>query len=66
MDTKPTGKLGELNQHIPRPLGGSSKRHMIAIDPESYGVIDQLSETLDTTKGRVVSALVQFYTDTAE
>ena len=55
--------LDDLNQFVPRPEQGTSKRHMLAVDPESYEFITATAEKLKTSRGRVVTALVSFYRD---
>jgi hypothetical protein len=34
---------------------------MIACDPEAYEYISELAEKLDTSRNRIVAALVEFY-----
>jgi hypothetical protein len=57
--------LDELNDFIPRPARDGKKRHMIAIDADSYDYISETAERLTTTRGRVITALVSFYRDGA-
>ena len=54
-------KLDNLNQFVPRPQTGPTKRHMIAVEPEAYDYITELAEELKTTRNRVVTALVEYY-----
>lgn len=51
----------DLNQYIPRPENTGSRRHMIACEPDAYKFITDLAEELDTTRNRVVTALVAYY-----
>jgi hypothetical protein len=61
---KLTSMLTELNDYIPRPeTTGPAKRHMLAVDSESYEFITELSEQLKTSRGKVVTALVKFFRD---
>jgi len=53
--------LDELNGYVPRPEGGTAKRHMLAVDPDSYEFITETADKLKTSRGRVVTALVTFF-----
>jgi len=57
-DKKPSPH-DDLNQFIPRV--DVTKRHMVACEPDAYEFITTLAEELDTTRNRVVTALVEFY-----
>lgn len=54
-------KHPDLNQFIERPETGQVKRHMVAITPEDYEFITDMSHDLATSRNRVISALVAFY-----
>ena len=56
----------DLNQYIPRPEATGSKRHMIACEPDAYKFITDLATELDTTRNRVVTALVAYYKETED
>ena len=60
-ETKEPTVLDELDSYIPRPEGAAAKRHMLAVDKESYAFITEIADKLKTTRGRVVTALVKFY-----
>ena len=51
----------ELESYIPRPEKSDGKRHMIAVDPTAYAAITKLADKFDTTRGRAVGAIVQFF-----
>jgi hypothetical protein len=61
MSKQETSMQDELNSYVPRPEQGAAKRHMLAVDKESYAFITEMADTLKTTRGRVVTALVKFY-----
>jgi hypothetical protein len=50
---------GTLSQFVPRPETGPQKRHMIAIDPDAYNYITGKATELETTRGRIITALIQ-------
>lgn len=53
--------LADLDSFIDRPEEGGAKRHMLSVDPAAYNFITDTAEKLDTTRGRVVNALIAFY-----
>ncbi len=50
-----------LEKFITRPNKGIAKRRMLAVDPVSYQFITDTADQLDTTRGRMVVALIAFY-----
>jgi len=56
----------ELESYIPRPEKADGKRHMIAVDPKAYDAISKLADKHDTTRGRTVGAIVQFFLNSEE
>lgn len=52
-------KLDKLDKFIPRPDGTATKRHMVALDQETYAYITELAEKLETTRNRIITALVE-------
>ena len=57
-DLAPPHKLAE---YITRPKRTSAKRHMGAVDEETYAAITALAERLGTSRGKTVTALVKLY-----
>lgn len=53
--------LVDLDEFIQRPDKADSKRHMLAIDPQTYERITALSKSFDTSRGKIITALVKFY-----
>jgi len=51
--------VASLDRFIDRPEPRSARRHMVAIDSEAYDYITDLAIELDTSRGKVVNALVQ-------
>lgn len=51
----------ELESYIPRPERAEGRRHMIAVTSPTYEAITKLADKFDTTRGRAVGAIVQFY-----
>ena len=62
MTTQPeVSASDELNDFIPRPKTGISRRHMLAIDPAAYKKVTAMAEAHNTTRGRIITALLAFY-----
>ena len=51
----------ELEGYIPRPEKGTGERKMVAIDPDTYKRITELSEKHDTTRGRIIRAVTLYF-----
>ena len=56
----PMKKAKVLANLVP-PKKPQAKRKFIAVDPEAYDFITKTAESMGTTRGRVVTALVTFY-----
>jgi len=56
----------ELESYIPRPEKAEGKRHMIAVAGPTYQAITKLADKHDTTRGRTVGAIVQFFLNSEE
>ena len=53
--------VGGLDDFIPRPTANKTKRHMIAVTEEDFHNIVRLSDEYGTTRGKIVTALIEFY-----
>ncbi len=56
----------EFESYIPRPIKGKENRRMVAIDVEAYDSITALAQKNDTTRGKVISAVVKFFINSEE
>ena len=61
MAKKQDAALADLDSFIDRPEQGGAKRHMLSVDPDAYNFITETAVKLDTTRGRVVTALIAFF-----
>ncbi len=60
MPTKQT--TDDLYGYIPRPIEGVGK-HMVSVTKKDHERIKELAEKYDTSNGRVITALLNFYFD---
>ena len=54
-------KKEKLEKFIPRPENKARERTLVTLSPEDYKRITKMAEDFDTTRGRIITALLEYY-----